>query len=319
MVKVGSVGQSATSRSKTHRATYVQSSVGRVRAWRSKWLAAVSGAAFSAWLFPGLGFAGARPLQVTELLVRQYEDGPPAPRDYEFLPNDIVHLSFRIANFTIGKEDRVRLSYRIEALDPEGRPLAEPETGRVDTEITFKDKEAGWRPIVRYQVMVPPAAPSGDYTLVVQVEDEFSKATARGQANFRVRGRPVSRSESLVIQNFNFYAEETAMEPLGRPVYAPGTSVWSRFDITGYKLGPNNRFSIEYGIRVIREDGKVLFEQPVAAQEERESFYPEWHTMGLFSLNLAPDISRGAYRVVVTVRDRIGNQTYEGEYTFRVE
>jgi len=258
------------------------------------------------------------PLRIVDLVVHQYEDGPPVARDYQFYPNDTVYVSFRVANYSLDKSDQLHLSYQIQALDPEGRLLAEPLKQEIKTEVTFKDKEAGWRPIVRYQVTIPSAAPSGEYKIFVQARDELSGQAAQAEAGFRVQAREVPRSDTLVVRNFYFYPSETSLEPLVEPVYHPGDTVWARFDITGYKFGPRNRFSIDYGIRVLRADGSVLFDQPVAAQDERESFYPEWHTMGVLSLNLTPDLARGDYTIVVTVRDHIGNQTYQGQYSFHV-
>ena len=33
-------------------------------------------------------------------------------------------------------------------------------------------------------------------------------------------------------------------------VYQPGDTLWAKFDITGYKFGENNRFSVDYGLAI---------------------------------------------------------------------
>jgi hypothetical protein len=40
---------------------------------------------------------------------------------------------------------------------------------------------------------------------------------------------------------------------------------------------------------------------------------------GIFSLTLQPDMSKGAYAVVITARDGFGNQTVTQKAQFRVE
>ena len=254
--------------------------------------------------------------------MHQYEGGPGVPGSFEFLPGDTVFLSFRIAGCHIVEKDdeeKIRLTYRIDALDPDGVRLKEEAKGEIEAELTPQDRKKKWTPIVRYEVLVPPSAPSGVYRLVVQAKDELSGATARQEVTFKVRGRPVEPSETLVVRNFRFLRSETAMEPLEVAAYRPGDSVWARFDITGYEFADSNRFSIDYGLSVFRASGKLLYSQEVAAEEQRESYYPQRHIPGSLSLNLTPDLPKGAYTIVLEVRDKIGEQVCETRQVFQVE
>mgnify|MGYP005849122473 FL=1 len=262
--------------------------------------------------------AGAAELQVVQIALHQYEGGPPLPGAHEFFPGESVFLSFRIAGFTLSKEDAIHLAYRIRAVDPDGVPLAEPLVAEIREEVTPQDKESEWLPIVRYDVQAPIGAPTGDYQLLIHVSDELAATKAEAAVRFRVLGRDVEPSDTLVIRNFHFYRTESAPQPLPYPAYRPGDSVWSRFDITGYRFGANNQLHIDYGITVLRASGKVLFEQPVAAEEKRNSFYPQRYIQGAFSLNLTPDLAAGEYAIVVTVRDHIGGQTHEARAVFHV-
>ncbi len=261
----------------------------------------------------------AQKLAVVNTELAQYEDGPPVGGGFDFYPGDTVFFRFEIAGYQLGNEDAIDLGYEIEALDPEGLRLKEPVHGEIKTTLTPQDKKRQWKPVVRYSVLVPPAAPSGDYRLAVQVEDRLKHATATAEVKFRVRGQDVEPSDTLVVRNFRFFRSETSVKPLSAPVYHPGESLWARFQITGYKFGANNRFSIAYGIRVLKADGAVLYEQPVAASEQRESYYPERHIAGALSLKLQPTLAKGEYTLAVTVRDKIGNQTCEAKQIFKVE
>jgi len=272
--------------------------------------------------FPPVARGANRALAVVQTALHQYDGGPPVPASFEFFPGDIVFVTFRISGFhTVTNEDdqdRLQLLYTVEALDPEGVPLKETDKGAIAETLTRQDKKQKWLPLVRYETPIPPAAPPGAYRIVVNVQDKLNNTTAKGEIPFKVDGPAIEPSDTLALRNFHFYRTETAMQPLARPVYRPGNSVWARFDITGYKFGENNRFKIDYGIRVFRANGKLLFEQPIAAQEERESFYPERHIGGGLSLNLTKDLTPGEYTVIVIVHDRIGDQTYKEEHTFEV-
>jgi hypothetical protein len=101
--------------------------------------------------------------------------------------------------------------------------------------------------------------------------------------------------------------------------YRPGENVWARFDITGYKLGDGNSFEVQYGLTVIRPDGKPGFSQPEAATLKDKSFYPRRFTPAALSLTLPADIVKGDHTIVLTVRDKIGNQTTETRQKFSVE
>ncbi len=263
--------------------------------------------------------SGPRRLRVVEQTLHQYEDGPPVSSSFEFFPGDVVFLSFKIAGYQLTEENALRLSYRIVALDPEGIRLVKPKAEEIATSLTRQDKKKKWMPIVRYDVAVPQSAPSGKYRIAITVTDELAKTAAESVAVFTVRGAGVEPSKTLVIRNFHFYRSETAAEALPKASYRPGDSIWARFDITGYQFGENNRFSIEYGIQVFRASGKLLFEQPVAAAVEQESYYPRRHIPGALSLNLTPDIAKGPYTVIVTVKDRIGEQVCQTKQVFTVE
>jgi hypothetical protein len=62
-----------------------------------------------------------------------------------------------------------------------------------------------------------------------------------------------------------------------------------------------------------------MFSQPVAAKETSESFYPQHYVPGLLSLGLNKDLPKGAYTMVITMRDKIGDQTWETREPFQVQ
>lgn len=266
--------------------------------------------------------AAAGRLEIVQPALHQYEGGPALTGAVEFFPGDTVFLTFRVSGFELvekANEESLALEYEIDALDPQGIRLQEKVGGKVSAVVRPEDKKAKWLPLVEYSVLVPPAAPPGEYRLALAVRDVNSGAEARRDVTFRVRGRYVEPSETLVVRNFRFYRSEVDTRPLEVPAYRPGDTLWARFDITGYRLGPNNRFSIDYGLSVLSESGRVLYTQEVAAADERESYYPERYTQGSLSLSLTRDLAKGTYTILLTVRDHLGDQTYQVRQNFFVD
>jgi hypothetical protein len=149
------------------------------------------------------------------------------------------------------------------------------------------------------------------------VKDDTGEATS--ELEFKVRGDMIEPSDTLVGRSLRFLRSENDQKPMGNPTYQPGGTLWVRFDITGYKFGEKNKYDVEYGLAILRANGETMFTQPVAAKETSESFYPQHYVPGLLSLGLNKDLPKGSYTMVITMRDKIGNQTWEAREAFQVQ
>jgi hypothetical protein len=266
-----------------------------------------------------LAAADEKNLKVENLQLAQSEDGTPLPADFQFVAGETVFFSARVSGFTRQGEEppKLFLTYQIEARDPNGVLILPVETGKVAADLTPEDKH--WRPKIRYTIALPPLADSGQYRVTLKVKDEFGKVNSEADYPLLVRGRAVEASDAMTIRNFRFLRAEDDAEPLKDPAYRPGDSVWARFDMTGYKMGEKNRFDVEYGLKVLRPNGEVTYEEPKAAQAKDETFYPQRYTPGILSLNMPKDIATGDYKIVLTVRDNISGQKQETVHTFSVQ
>ncbi len=260
-----------------------------------------------------------KPLAILNVALGQYEDGPTVPVGYEYVPGETVFFSFQVSGYrTRGDEEpEVRLEWRLESKDPAGVSIVEPQTGKVVTTVSQKDKD--WMPKIRETILVPPFAPSGTYRIDILVKDEIAQAEVRKSVDFKVRGRDVEPSPTLVVRNLRFYRTEEDKKPLELAAYRPGDAVWIRFDMTGFKFGEKNRFDVGYGIQVLKPNGEATLTQPEAAVEQDTSFYPRKFVPAAFSLNLPADVMKGQYTVIITAHDKVGNQTCEAKQTFTVE
>jgi hypothetical protein len=173
-------------------------------------------------------------------------------------------------------------------------------------------------PIVRHSVPAPPLGDPGTYRILVLVKDLLAGAETKAEIPFRLGGRQVAPSDTLVVRNFRFLRSEEDREPLPAAVYRPGDTLWARFEIRGYKYA-DNAIHVEYGLAVLGPTGKTLYTEPRAAVEQSASFYPKRYLTGSLSLNLQPNAKPADYTIVLSVRDEIGKQVSETRHPFRIE
>jgi len=267
--------------------------------------------------------AATEKLEIEKFALRQFEDGPALPASHEFLTGETIFWSFRMRGYKVKKtetetgdpESRMKLTWTLRATDPKGVLIEKERSGRVEARLFDQDKD--WTPRAADSFVVPPLAPNGVYHATVTVKDESGEATS--QLEFKVRGDTVEPSDTLVGRSLRFLRNENDPAPLRNPSYQPGDTLWVRFDITGYKFAEKNKYDVEYGLAILRANGETMFTQPVAAKETNESFYPQHFVPGLLSLGLNKDLPKGSYTMVITMRDKIGNQTWEAREKFEVQ
>ena len=278
----------------------------------------------SGCLAPGcVAIAADKPLAIVHPVFARGEDGAPEASDEDFVPGETIHFSCQVEGYRkVDKPDdygkqNVSLKFQIEVRDQSGVLLKPVQDGKIETTVTEEDKD--WKPKLHETIVVPPLAETGEYSVLVTLSDELAKATLEKAAIFRLKGRDVAPSDTLVVRNFRFLRREDDVKPLPVAAYRPGDSVWARFDMTGYKLGDKNQVDIEYGLTVLREDGSVAYTEPQAANQKIQTFYPQRYQPGELNLNLAQDQPLGKYTIVLAVRDNLSRQMYETRETFSVE
>jgi hypothetical protein len=255
-----------------------------------------------------------------DLALHQFEDGPALPNGYEFLPGETVWFSCRIAGYQAREEEggkHVRLSWQMRVTDADGVAVERPSSGRIDDRLHPEDKE--WRPKFLSNFLIPAFAFGGTLKIPVEVKDEVAGTEVFRTLELPVKGPPPFTADSLTIRNFRFLRNENDAAALQPAVYRPGTMLWARFDIAGYKLAENNRFDVGYGLAILGAEDKQLFAQPDAAQETKDSFYPQRWVPGALSLSLDANVASGTYTLVVIVRDKLSGATAELREPFQVQ
>jgi hypothetical protein len=256
-------------------------------------------------------------LAIVAAAFSQTDDGTPAAHDEQFVPGETLFFRCQVEGYKKTEKDEIHISYQVQAMDARGVPLLAAETGMVKSTLSPEDKN--WMPKIRYTVIVPTLADSGEYQVVVKVKDELAGSVAEVRATFSVVGQDIAPSDTLVVRNFRFFRGENDDKPLQVPAYRGGDSLWARFDMTGYKIGEKNQFDIEYGLVVLRANGSTAYSQPQAATAKEAPFYPQRYQPGVLNLNMPKDIATGEYTIVLTVRDNLGQQTCETRAKFSIE
>jgi len=245
------------------------------------------------------------------------DGGAPEPAGFEHIAGETLYFSCRVAGYTKSEDEKVHLRYSVQAFDAKDVPLDEIYKNDLTAEVSPQDKE--WQPKIATEVAIPPLIAPGAYKIVVKVEDVLAKTAVDLSVPFKVRGREVEPSDSLIVRNFHFYRDEEGAHVMEKAAYKPGDGVWAKFDITGFKYADKNRIDVSYVTSVVAPSGKVLWTQPEAATEKSESFYPRRYVPAAMGISLQGNIKPGEYTIAVAAKDAVGNQTFEAKYTFVVE
>lgn len=255
-------------------------------------------------------------LEITHASVQQYEDGPPVFRPDTFTAGEVVHFNFLVEGFG-RKEDKVNLSYEAQPADAAGVPLTPVVTGKLVTALAAEDKD--WLPKLRGNFNLPGVLLPGQYSIAVRLKDEISGATAQKDILFLVGGVKLSPSAELAVLNVDFYRNEDDVKPLQTPAFRVGEEMHVKFQIAGFRHDEKGAMHVSYGVSIADSTGRVLLEEPSAAQDDNSDFYAKPYVPGILSLTLKPGTSLGEYTLILTAHDAVANQKAEVRRTFRIE
>lgn len=261
--------------------------------------------------------SGAPMLGIVRAVISQSEDGPPVESGAAFQAGDMLYFSFQVEGYKVGENGKVQLSGNIEVRDPKGTLVIPIDPQVIGTSVSEEDKN--WKPKLRLPVQLPSIAPPGQYKFKYSVRDEQTRKEAFGELAFRVSGRSVAPSDTLVIRNMGFYRTQDDQTPLRIPAYKAGDMLWVRFDMTGYKYGEQNAIDVSYDVAVLAPGGTQLFQQEDAAVEKSQAYYPQPWIPAIFNLSLQSNMTPGVYTLVLTAHDAVGKQTAASKAEFKVE
>lgn len=257
-------------------------------------------------------------LEVARASLHQYEGGPPLGSSARYQAGETLFATVQVSGYrTQSDGKKILLSYEMEAVDSKGVLLDKTIKNQLAAELQPEDKD--WLPLFREEIVLPQRMPTGTCRLRLRVKDETGGATTQREVPFLVQGQDVEPSSTLTVRNPTFYRDEEGTQAVPDKRFAPGSTIYGRFDITGYKHGPDNRFSVQYGMQVKDGTGRVLLARPDAATLSDSSFYPQPFVPGGFQFSTPPTTKPGPYTVTLTLKDEVGQQTAEQVMEFQVQ
>ncbi len=235
-------------------------------------------------------------------------------REQWLTAGDTLYLRFRIGGFQADRDDQVRLAYWIDCVDPKNVPLTETLSQKIEERLRRQDQD--WRPKVNWSLVIPAFAPSGEYRVNILVRDEVAGQEVRHQVNFSVRGETVEPSATLTVRKFQF-ADTEYGTPKPSTTYLAGSTLWARYWLVGFRVGPEKQVWVEEDLTVLDAEGEVLYAKPKALVEKHRMFYPPRFLHATFSLDLQPDLRPGDYTIRLEIRDLLAEQNirYEAKFT----
>ena len=236
-------------------------------------------------------------------------------REQRLTAGDTLYLTFRIGGFRTNEQDQVRLAYWIDCVDPNNVPLTETLNQKIEEKLRRQDER--WRPKVNWSLVIPSFAPSGQYRVNIRVRDEIAGQEVRRQMNFGVRGETLEPSDTLTLRKFQF-ADTEQGAPKPSTTYLPGSTLWARFWMVGFRVGPKKQVWVEEDLTVLDAEGEVLYSKARALVEKNRMFYPPRFLHATFSLDLEAQLQAGDYTIRLDVRDLLSEQTIRHEAKFTV-
>ena len=268
-----------------------------------------------------LDLCPAASLAIHNAAVSEMDGGPAIASRQNFLTGETFYFTFQVTGFTKKTDEdernHVELEYRVTLKDKAGLLLDKPVQGKINEELTPQDK--AWLPKVNRSFVLPDTLVTAEYHLDIEVRDLTAKTSAMHQIKIPVRGGRKQPAKELVADEVRFFRDEDGKIPAVGAKYSPGAALHVQFQIAGFSLKENNEYEVSYGVKILRADGTVAFQQPDAAKEQDKTFYPRAYLHGAFNLTLDKNVAAGTYKLVIEMRDDLSGKKHVSEFPFHIE
>src|SRR5437763_16671581 len=96
---------------------------------------------FAALFFLPAWLTGAGGFEVVRPVIAQSDGGTPVPKSFEHVAGETLYFSCRVAGYSKSSDDKVHVTYAVQAFDPKGVPLGESYKNEIMTDVSPQDKE----------------------------------------------------------------------------------------------------------------------------------------------------------------------------------
>lgn len=223
----------------------------------------------------------------------------------EFLPGDMVVLSFDIEGLKTTDNGTAEYSIGWSLIDKKGKAVVEKAPQQMSVTCT----QGGSRlPTFLLSEILPDTEP-GEYTMKLTVEDTRAKAKAGLERKFVVKPLAFGIIRPGLIY-ISLKEEQAGAAPLFAPPLAvPGQSLMVNFSVTGYRTqGDKEKVNLGVEMKILDESGQPVLKKPFSG--EATTLDDDLKKLGYIPFQLPIQLTRGGnYKVVVTATDKIARKT----------
>lgn len=231
-----------------------------------------------------------------------------------FEPGKEAFLQFRLGPVASNKQGHVDTQVNFVVKDSQGRPLLEPVLLELKEPFPGGGNGRGELPI-NFKLRLPAYVEGGDYIIEVVAIDRLGKQEIQDKIPFQVKGPKIPKGASLGVQDYRFRGEEGVK---AEPDYRPGETVYSKFNVLGFKLGEKNDVKLRLSLLVLDQKGQILLDRPNLLSIAEGFFYPPSYFPVNTRVNLAPGASAGNYTLNYSLHDEVAGTQMKFEKEFRV-
>ncbi len=228
------------------------------------------------------------------------EGGPAVSKSYK--PGEELFLRFPLQGVSVDKNGVADSRVEFIPVDPAGKPLLEAASLEIKN-LTGLTGEAPGVVNVKFNLKLPQYAEGGKYRLKVKATDRLKSKEATAEIPILVEGPKITDREVFAIQDFTFRDKDGNPKP--NADYSPGDTVYSTFNVKGFKLGEKNRLKLRLSMLVRGEDGQTLLDQANLIDLEDSFFYPPTYLPLNTTLNTPSTIAPGKYSMQLTLFDDV--------------
>jgi hypothetical protein len=144
-----------------------------------------------------------------------------------------------------------------------------------------------------------------------------TSSTTQTSSSETPAGGDEENAGSLDVTNLKFTDGEGGPENSGKK-YKLGDKVFMQFELVGFKQEADKTVWLQEDITVLNPEGEPILQQENLVDLKDKNNNDMKSAPFTNNVELKPDQPAGTYKVNMTLRDKIGNQTKQVEETFEV-
>lgn len=227
-------------------------------------------------------------------------------KDSNFLPGDMVVLSFDIEGLKVKPDGNVNYSMALKLFNHKKNKYV---FERDPTTWTSVNSLGGSRLPAFVMHAIHPDTEPGDYTMRVDVKDIQGNTTQKLERKFTLKPLTFAIVNPGFVYLFMDENQAGAAPKYAPPVAVPGQNLMLHFSTVGFaEAGEKNQPKVSVKAEIQDESGKAVLDKPITGKVTE---YPEeFRKLKFLPFQVPIQVNRsGKYKVVLTATDEVSGKT----------